>query len=52
MHPITLLTGLLNDTNDAVKLYERLKFSAYERDLAIFITQHRHDEKVDVKPLL
>ncbi|XP_044728577.1 CCA tRNA nucleotidyltransferase 1, mitochondrial [Chrysoperla carnea] len=52
MHPITLLTALLHDTNDAVKLYERLKFSAYERDLAIFITQHRHDEKVDVKPLL
>lgn len=32
-------------------LHERLKFSAYERDLALFIVEHR-EPKPDPKPLI
>ncbi|XP_018322908.1 CCA tRNA nucleotidyltransferase 1, mitochondrial [Agrilus planipennis] len=38
---ITLLTSLLSNEEDALALHNRLKLSAYERDLALFIIQHR-----------
>lgn len=41
MYPITFLAALLYNTEDAMKLHERLKLSAFERDLIIFITQNR-----------
>ncbi|EDW84323.1 uncharacterized protein Dwil_GK14077 [Drosophila willistoni] len=44
-HPILYMTGLLHTVEDAMKLHERLKLSAYERDLALFITQQR--DRVD-----
>ncbi|KAH8414044.1 hypothetical protein KR222_003153, partial [Zaprionus bogoriensis] len=40
-HAILYLIGLLNSCEEAMLLHERLKLSAYERDLALFITQHR-----------
>lgn len=40
-HPNTLLSALLNDAEDAIKLHERLKFSAFERDIGYYITQNR-----------
>lgn len=40
-NPITLLSGLLNDEQDAFELHQRLKLSAFERDLAKFITVNR-----------
>lgn len=44
-NPITLLCGILNNNDDALKLHERLKLSAFERDLAYFITHCRDDTK-------
>ncbi|EDV91140.1 GH15807 [Drosophila grimshawi] len=41
-HPILYMCGLLHTTEQAMQLHERLKLSAYERDLALFITQQRH----------
>ncbi|XP_017874753.1 PREDICTED: CCA tRNA nucleotidyltransferase 1, mitochondrial [Drosophila arizonae] len=40
-YPILYLIGLLHSSEQAMKLHERLKLSAYERDLALFITQQR-----------
>ncbi|XP_017086855.2 CCA tRNA nucleotidyltransferase 1, mitochondrial [Drosophila bipectinata] len=44
-YPILYMSGMLNSVNDAMDMHNRLKLSAYERDLALFITQQR--EKVD-----
>lgn len=51
LNPITILCGLLNSPEDALKLHARLKFSAFERDLAIYITSNREQTK-DVESLL
>lgn len=40
-YPILLMISLLHTVEDAMKLHERLKLSAFERDLALFITQQR-----------
>lgn len=45
MNPITLLVAFLNTSDDVLKLHNRLKFSAYDRDLAIFLTQNKDDTK-------
>lgn len=37
MNPITLLAGLLDSEEDAFRLHQRLKLSAFERDLAKFL---------------
>nr|AAO39558.1 LP10544p [Drosophila melanogaster] len=42
--PILYLAGMLHSVEDAMEMHKRLKLSAYERDLARFITQER--EKV------
>ncbi|XP_059485164.1 CCA tRNA nucleotidyltransferase 1, mitochondrial isoform X1 [Neocloeon triangulifer] len=47
---ITLLSALISNQEEAWELHKRLKFSAYERDLLLFITQH-HERKWDMKPL-
>ncbi|KAH8310635.1 hypothetical protein KR044_002319, partial [Drosophila immigrans] len=46
-YPILYLIALLHSCDDAIKLHERLKLSAHERDLALFITQQR--QRVDVE---
>jgi len=43
-YPILYMTGMLHSAEDAMAMHKRLKLSAYERDLARFITQER--EKV------
>lgn len=43
--PITFLCALLQTPDDAINLYERLKFSAYERDMAFFIMKNNEDTK-------
>lgn len=45
--PILFLIALLHTPEDAMHLHQRLKLSAYERDLALFITQNR--KKVGVE---
>lgn len=40
-HPMTLMSALLHTPKDAFKLHERMKFSAYERDLMYFIMKCR-----------
>ncbi|XP_026850778.1 CCA tRNA nucleotidyltransferase 1, mitochondrial [Drosophila persimilis] len=40
-YPILYMTGLLHSVEEAMMLHERLKLSAFERDLALFITQQR-----------
>ncbi|XP_016987747.1 CCA tRNA nucleotidyltransferase 1, mitochondrial [Drosophila rhopaloa] len=44
-YPILYIAGMLHSVEDAIAMHKRLKLSAYERDLARFITQER--EKVD-----
>ncbi|CAG9766572.1 unnamed protein product [Ceutorhynchus assimilis] len=51
LNAITLLSSLLNTVEDAVNLNTRLKLSAFERDLALFIVEHR-EPKLHPKPLL
>lgn len=47
-HFSTLLASLINTPEEAIKLHERLKFSAYERDLLYFITANKDTmESVD-----
>lgn len=50
LHPITLLTSLLNTQVQVLALHDRLKLSAFERDLALFIVEHR-EPKLHPKPL-
>ncbi|XP_063704001.1 CCA tRNA nucleotidyltransferase 1, mitochondrial [Culicoides brevitarsis] len=40
-HHMTLTASLVNSPEEAIKLHERLKFSAYERDLLYFIVANR-----------
>ncbi|CAD6229916.1 GSCOCG00006640001-RA-CDS [Cotesia congregata] len=44
LHPITMIAAMLKNPDDAMNLHERLKLSAYQRDLAVFVTTHRDDE--------
>ncbi|XP_033229303.1 CCA tRNA nucleotidyltransferase 1, mitochondrial isoform X2 [Belonocnema kinseyi] len=48
--PITLITSLLKNQNEVMDLHARLKFSAFERDLATFLVEHRDDITCE-KPL-
>lgn len=50
-HPMTMLASLLHTPDDALHLHERLKFSAYERDLLYFIA-HKKDEVKDIDELM
>lgn len=43
--PVTLLCGLLHTSEDALALHERLKLSAYDRDLAFFISRCKNETK-------
>lgn len=40
---MTLLSGLLDTPDDAIRLQERLKLSAYERDFVYFITKWKNE---------
>ncbi|GLV42236.1 uncharacterized protein CBL_03822 [Carabus blaptoides fortunei] len=51
LKPMTLLSALLNEPEDVYRLNDRLKLSAYDRELALFVVQHR-ELKPDIKPLL
>lgn len=51
MNAVTLLSSLLYTLDDAIALNNRLKLSAFERDLAQFIVEH-HDPKLHEKPLI
>ncbi|KAH8031830.1 hypothetical protein HPB51_020948 [Rhipicephalus microplus] len=42
--PMTLLSALLQNESDVTNMHNRLKLSAYERDLALFVVTHRDDE--------
>lgn len=50
MQSVTLLSALLRNVDEAITMNERLKMSSYDRDLTIFIIEHR-ELKVDSKPL-
>ncbi|KAJ8925634.1 hypothetical protein NQ315_009479 [Exocentrus adspersus] len=51
LNAITLLSSLLSNEEDALALNARLKFSAFERELALFVVQHR-EPKLHPKPLM
>lgn len=48
---ISLLCTLINTQDDVLALHNRLKLSAFERDLALFIVEHR-EAKLHEKPLM
>ena len=52
LRPISLLTSLLNNQNEVMDMHSRLKLSAFDRDLAIFLVDHRDDipDKKILKP--
>lgn len=43
--PTTLLSALLQNESEVMNMHNRLKLSAYERDLALFVVAHREDKK-------
>lgn len=43
-HPITTLSALLKNEEEVLALHSRLKFSKYERDLALFLVNNRNKE--------
>jgi tRNA nucleotidyltransferase (CCA-adding enzyme) len=49
-HYCTLFSSLLETPEDALRLHERLKFSAYERDLIYFI-MNQNEKTADVEDL-
>ncbi|XP_063932982.1 CCA tRNA nucleotidyltransferase 1, mitochondrial-like [Zophobas morio] len=51
LNPITLLSATLYNQDDAAALNARLKLSVFERDLAVFIVEHR-PPKPNIKPLM
>ena len=50
LHHITLLVSLFKNQEDMMKLHLRLKLSAYERDLGLFLLEHR-DVPITLKGL-
>lgn len=51
LHPITYMAALLVDADGVTMLFNRLKFSGYERDMAYFVIEHRGDKDTS-RPLL
>lgn len=47
-HPVTVLASQLNEGIDATHLQTRLKMSAYERDLGIYLATHKNDNLDDL----
>lgn len=47
--PILYLAGMLHSVEDAMEMHKRLKLSAYERDLARFITQEREKVRIPIR---
>lgn len=45
--PTTLLAALLRNDSEVTKMHARLKLSAYERDLALFVVRHREDKSFE-----
>lgn len=41
INPTTILSTVLNSKEDALCLHSRLKLSAYERDMAFFLAEHK-----------
>lgn len=41
LKPATLISALLRDEMEVINLFLRLKFSAFDRDLALFVVNHR-----------
>lgn len=50
LHPVTMVSSLLHNEDDVFKLHDRLHWSAYNRELAIFMIVHR-EEKISTDPL-
>lgn len=44
LQPITYLAVMLKDENEVLQLHNRLKLSAYERDLALFLVKYGEDK--------
>jgi len=52
LNPISYIAALLNSTDDMLGLHKRLKLSAFERDLGLFIAMYREPipHEVPVRP--
>lgn len=50
LKPISLIVSMLKDEYEMIKLHERLKLSNSDRDLALFLVQHREYKPCE-KPL-
>lgn len=50
LHPMSYLAALLSNLDEVTLLQNRLKCSAYERDLTYFLVEHRED-KIGTRPL-
>lgn len=44
LQPITYLAVMLKDENEVLQLHNRLKLTAYERDLALFLVRYGEDK--------
>ncbi|XP_054288691.1 CCA tRNA nucleotidyltransferase 1, mitochondrial isoform X2 [Macrosteles quadrilineatus] len=43
LHPVTRVSPLFKSEDEFAELHERLKMSAFERDLGFFVVNHRND---------
>ncbi|XP_011306612.1 CCA tRNA nucleotidyltransferase 1, mitochondrial isoform X1 [Fopius arisanus] len=50
LHPVTMIASMLRNEQEALNIHSRLHWSAYNRDLALFLVIHRED-KISVNPL-
>lgn len=50
LRPISLISAMLHSQEEAIQLYMRLKFPAFDRQLSLFIVAHREDKPCE-KPL-
>ena len=44
--PPTLLASMLQNTEEMMALHSRLKLSGFERDMALFVIDHRNDADI------
>lgn len=51
MHPLTVLVSLLNSEQEMMTFHARCKFSTFERELGLFIVEHRNTDCKSDNPL-
>ena len=43
-HPVTLLCAMFRTQDEVIQFHKRVKLSAFERELGLFVVEHRGDK--------